>query len=63
MKVRIDIDENLIEDEIIIRCRQLDDRTRQVYDALMDVAKEAQHLLLYKGNVEYYVPLEKVLFF
>lgn len=63
MKVRIDIDENLKEDEVIIRCRKLDDKTRQVYDILMDVAREAQHLLLYKGNVEYYVPLEEILFF
>jgi len=62
MKVRIDIDENLSEDEIIIRCSKLDERTKKVYDTLMDFTKEL-HLMLYKGNVEYYFPLENILFF
>ncbi len=63
MKVRIDIDENLNEGEIIIRCSKLDEKTQKVYDALMDIAKEARHLMLYKGNVDYYFPLEKIIFF
>ena len=63
MKVRIDIDENLKEDEIIIRCRKLDEKTRKAYDTLMDITKESQHLMLYKGNVDYYFPLENILFF
>lgn len=63
MKVRIDIDENLQESEIIIRCSKLDERTRKVYDTLMDVSKESNHLMLYKGSVEYYFPLENILFF
>ncbi|MHB8130254.1 MAG: LytTR family DNA-binding domain-containing protein [Mobilitalea sp.] len=63
MKVRIDIDENLQESEIIIRCNKLDERTRKVYDTLMDVSKESKHLMLYKGSVEYYFPLENILFF
>jgi len=63
MKVRIDIDENLKESEIIIRCSKLDERTRKVYDTLMDASKESNHLILYKGSVEYYFPLENILFF
>lgn len=63
MKVRIDIDENLKEDEIIIRCSKLDVRIQKVYDTLMDITKESQHLMLYKGNVEYYFPLENIIFF
>lgn len=63
MKVRIDIDENLIEGEIIIRSSQLDERTQKIFDALMDITKEAKQLLLYKGNVEYYIPLDSILFF
>lgn len=63
MKVRIDIDENLKEDEIIIRCSNLDERTQQIYDTFIDITKESKHLILYKGNVEYYFPLENILFF
>lgn len=63
MKVRIDIDENLNEDEIIIRCSKLDEKTQKVYETLMNITKEAGHLILYKGNVEYYLQLENILFF
>ncbi len=63
MKVRVEIDENLKEDEIIIRSNILDDKTQKVYDALMDITRGSQHLMLYKGNVEYYMPLESILFF
>ena len=63
MKVKIDIDESLKEDEIIIRCSKLDEKTQKVYDALMNITKESKHLMLYKGNVEYYFPLEDILFF
>lgn len=63
MKVRIDIDENLIEDEVIIRCSRLDEKTQKVYDTLMDITKESRHLVLYRGNVEYYLPLDSILFF
>ena len=63
MKVRIDIDESLNEGEIIIRCSKLDERTQKIYDALMDISKESKHLMLYKGNVEYYFSLENIVFF
>ncbi|HWT73902.1 MAG TPA: LytTR family DNA-binding domain-containing protein [Mobilitalea sp.] len=63
MKVRIDIDENVKEDEIIIRCGKLDENTQKVYNTLMELAKGSQHLMLYKGNVEYYLPLDNILFF
>lgn len=63
MKVKIEIDENLMENEIIIRCNKLDEKTQKVYDALMDITRESRHLMLYKGNVEYYLGLESILFF
>lgn len=63
MKVRIDIDENLNEEEIIIRCNGLNDRTKKLYEALLDMTKLSKHLTLYKGNVEYYIGLDNILFF
>lgn len=63
MKVRIEIDEKLNEDEVIIRCNRLDEKTQKVYDTLMGLTKECKHLMLYKGNVEYYLPLDHILFF
>lgn len=63
MKVRIDIDENLRENEIIIRCSDLDEGVQKIYDSLMDLTMKNRHLILYQGKTEYYFPLDKVLFF
>lgn len=63
MKVRIDIDENLKEDEILIRCSKLDERTQKVYNSLIDITRGSQQLMLFKGNVEYFLGLENILFF
>jgi DNA-binding LytR/AlgR family response regulator len=63
MKVSIDINEDLKEEEIIIRCGRLDGKVQKVYDALMELVKGSQQLLLHKGNVEYYLPLDSILFF
>ena len=49
MKVRIEIDENMNNDEVIIRCSKLDERVQRVYDTIMDITKGSRHLMLYKG--------------
>lgn len=63
MKVRIEINENLAEDEVIIRCGKLDERIQKVYDTIMDMAKGSKRLKLCKGCVDYYIPLDSILFF
>lgn len=64
MKVRIEINENMNkEDEVIIRCSKLDAGIQKVYDTVTDIAKGSKHLMLYQGNVEYYLPLDRILFF
>ena len=63
MKIRIDIVEDLVEDEILIRCSRLDVKAQKIYDALTELTKGSQQLLLHKGNVEYYLPMDSILFF
>lgn len=63
MKVRIEIDENIQEDEVIIRCSKLDEKTQKVYEAVMDISKESKRMILYKDHTEYYLPLDQILFF
>lgn len=64
MKVRIEINDNINEeDEIIIKCGKLDDKIQKLYDTVMDISKGSKHLKLYQGNVEYYISLDSVLFF
>lgn len=63
MKVSIEIDNHLCENEVIIKCNKLDDDIKRIYDILMDTVKEAKYPVLYKGNVEYYLPMNDILFF
>lgn len=63
MKVRIENEEDLEEDEIIIRCRKLDERTQKIYNVLLEYTKGSQCLMLQKGNVEYYIQFDDILFF
>ena len=52
MKVRIEIDENLQEQEVIIRSRSLNEKTQNIYELLKDISKESKHL-----------PIDSILFF
>lgn len=63
MKIRIDIDENLTEDEIIVRCRQLDSGTQRIYESLQELSRESNQIVLTKGTVEYYISLRNIVFF
>lgn len=63
MKVRVEIDEKLQEDEVFIRCSRMDERIQKLYDTIMDVSKESKRLMLYKDNTEFYIPLNQILFF
>jgi DNA-binding LytR/AlgR family response regulator len=63
MKVRIDIDEQLQEEEIIIRCSRLDEKTQELYQMLMGSVNQPKHLVLFKEHTEYFLPIDQILFF
>lgn len=63
MKVKIEIDENNSEQEIIIRCKRLNDETQRIYNLLTDISKEQMQIILFKENVEYYINIADILFF
>lgn len=63
MKVRIEIVENLQENEVIIRCSKLDDKVQKIHETLLDFTKGSNNLILFKENTEYYLSLDQILFF
>lgn len=63
MKIRIELEENLSEDEVVIRCQSLTDEIKQIQNAIASVASEKQNFILYKEDTEFYVALEDILFF
>ena len=63
MKIKIEVDENIEEEEIIIRCRGVTEQVAAIQRAVSDIANAAQRFTFYKGNTEYYLKLEDILFF
>lgn len=63
MKIRIELEDNLPEDEVVIRCRSLTDEVKQIQNSIAAVTSSKQNFVLYKEDTEYYVALEEILFF
>lgn len=63
MKVRIEIEEELQEEEVVIRCSEMNEQILKIQAAIMEHAGGKQHIALKNGDTEYYLPLEEILFF
>ncbi len=63
MKVKIEFDENLVEDEIVIKCRKLNNDILNVQQAIFDITSNIPRVSFFKEDKEYFLPLEQVLFF
>lgn len=62
MKLRIEIADDLPEDEVYIRCRAVTDEISHLQRVIQGAAHKVE-LQLYIGDTEYYVSPEKILFF
>ena len=63
MKVRIEIADDLTESEIIIRCREIDEEIGRLQRTISETASARQQMLCYQNEKEFYLPLQKILFF
>lgn len=63
MKIKIEIAEALEEDEMLIRCRGLTDEIAAIQKAVLEITSSKQKFVFYKGNIEYYLVLDDILFF
>ena len=63
MKIRIEITENLIEDEVVIRCGRVDETIQNIHQYILEQSAINKKITFYKQNEEYYFPLQEVLFF
>ncbi|WP_315114197.1 LytTR family DNA-binding domain-containing protein [Clostridium intestinale] len=63
MKIRIEVDNEIRENEIIIRCNELTEEVKNIQTVLGDLIVVKKSITFYKGETEYYLALEKVLFF
>lgn len=62
MKVRIEIDENLEEDEVTIKCKEINQTIKRVQQSISN-ANLIPKLIFYKNDTEYYLNINEILFF
>lgn len=63
MKIRIDLEEAVEEEEIIIRCKSLTPEILELQKLLTSNYEKKQSIAFYKGDARIYVPMEEILFF
>lgn len=63
MKIKIEIDDKLTEDEIVIRCQSLNDDTVMIQKKLADLVNSRLQLEVSKGDIDYFITLDEILFF
>ena len=62
MIVKIEIDDNISDDEILIKCKEITEGIKRIQKIASDSAKQAD-IHFYKDNTDYYLTLDSVLFF
>ncbi|MDO5154471.1 MAG: LytTR family DNA-binding domain-containing protein [Eubacteriales bacterium] len=62
MKIRIELD-SVDEDEITIRCKELTPEIMRLQQLISETTSRTSQFVLYKGDTEYYIELDKILFF
>lgn len=63
MKIRIELVNDLAEDEVLIRCGRVDDTIQKIHQYILEQSLSGTKITFYKQNQEFYFPLEDVLFF
>ena len=61
MKLSIEISEGLPEDEVIIRCGRVDGTVEKIQEFIRGL--QVPKLIFYKGQQEFYLPPDDILFF
>ncbi len=62
LKIRIEIDEQIEDDEIIIKCRELNEDIAKIQKTIAEISSKVS-LTFYKNQTEYFFPLSTILFF
>lgn len=63
MKIRIEVDEQIDMEEVIIKCATLNDEILKIQQAIKDATSHALSFAFQKGETEYYLSLDEILFF
>lgn len=62
MKLKVELSPDS-EEEIIIRCKQRDDRVKRIENVIENLINENAEMVLTLGESEFYIPKKQILFF
>lgn len=62
MKLRLEVDENLVENEIFIRCTEMTDEILHLQKQLQEILHTSAQMAVYQGDTEYYLKLSEIIF-
>ena len=63
MKIKVEIDPELEEEEVLIRCREFNEEMSQIQKAITQTTTKKQRFEFYKGEKEFFFSLDEILFF
>ena len=63
MKIILDIDKDIEEDCVIIRCRELNDEAIALQRKLIEEQSVSQTIELFQGGKNYFLPIKEIYFF
>ena len=63
MKIKIEIDENIVDEEIILHCRELNDETLAIQKRISEAVNTGLKLTVERADMQYFLDLKEILFF
>lgn len=63
MKLRIEIDDTIAEEEVVIRCRELTSDISELKELIQTSFSKKETIAFFKGDTRIYIPIQEVLFF
>ncbi len=63
MRIRIEEDNTIEEDEVVIRCSEENEEVKNIKAMLDDFLSLKKQIAFYRGSTEYHLPLNDILFF
>ncbi|HEX9025110.1 MAG TPA: LytTR family transcriptional regulator, partial [Clostridium sp.] len=55
MKIQIEVDNKIKENEVIIRCNELSEEVKKIQIMFDDILSHKRSITFYKGDTEYYL--------
>lgn len=63
MKINIEIDQTLDDNEVLIRCPEINSEIQEIQRKLIEMDSGSNRLVFYRNDREFYFPVSRILFF